>query len=443
MRRKFFLAAGVLGVWALTGGLLTGCGKIKPVPIKKIFTISLGDEVSSNPADYLRASKSILENTTIDVSMVNKEKIGIYKASLEYEGETVYFDIEVADLNSPGIVLKNDDITIEADSVLTIDMVVDSVTDESGVVYGFSDKMTAADKDKTILKELKLSEGEHRAEVIARDEYNNYSVKEIDVHVINTASGRPADSEKKDYSKYMNTSKGRELTDFDEYDDGGLYYGVGNTVDKDNRPQLTYYTKLYGDFRLDFIQPKSKYVWLTFNEVFERGYTEAILDTLKEKKVSAVFFITKDYAQKNPELVRRMIDEGHVLGNYTANCVNVPDLQLNELTNELNELYNYIYQTFGYEMYLFRPPSGYFSERSLAVAQHLGYRIVFWSFAYADWDADDQPAVDEALKNALDRVHQGAIYLLSGSSETNKEMLGELIDGIREKKLDFGVYQNN
>ena len=166
-------------------------------------------------------------------------------------------------------------------------------------------------------------------------------------------------------------------------------------------------------------------------------------DTLKEKNVKAVFFITLSYAKNNPTLVKRMIDEGHVLGNYTANCAKVPELSVKDLTNELDSLYNYVYQTYGYEMYLFRTPSGNFSERALAVAQSKGYRTVFWSFNYVDWNAAAQPDVATSLENAVNKAHGGAIYLLSGSSTTNQQMLPDMIDGIRAKGYEFAVYHKN
>ena len=121
----------------------------------------------------------------------------------------------------------------------------------------------------------------------------------------------------------------------------------------------------------------------------------------------------------------------------------VRELSVKDLTNELDTLYNYVYQTYGYEMYLFRTPSGNFSERALAVAQSKGYRTVFWSFNYVDWNTAAQPDVATSLENALNRAHGGAIYLLSGSSTTNQKMLPDMIDGIRAKGFEFAVYQKN
>ena len=213
------------------------------------------------------------------------------------------------------------------------------------------------------------------------------------------------------------------------------------TDSENNRPQIGYYTNLYDKYRVDFIEPQSSYIWLTFNEIGENGRTVKILDTLKEKGVKAVFFVTLSYVKDNEALVHRMIDEGHVIGNYTASGKEVGDLSLNQLTSELDTLYNYVYETFGYEMYLFRPPSGYFNEQTLAAAQKSGYRTVFWSYAYADWDS--QMTTRQALSKALARAHGGAIYSLSASSSLNQKMLADLIDGIRDKGFEFAFYQKN
>ena len=107
----------------------------------------------------------------------------------------------------------------------------------------------------------------------------------------------------------------------------------------------------------------------------------------------------------------------------------------------MDTLYNYVRDNYGYEMYLFRAPSGCFSEQALALAQSKGYRTVFWSFAYADWDASHQAEQTEALQNALNKLHGGAIYLLSASSTTNRAILGDMIDGIRAKGFEFATYQ--
>ncbi len=424
------------------GLMFTGCGGYTINLISDEVVINVGAELSRDVSDYVRASKELMSEMTLDVSAVNTDMIGRYQATVTHGENVRRFVIEVADIEAPKIELKTDRIYFENGGVLKLEDVVKNVTDISEYEYGFSDDMTKSDKDKKMEQTVSFDAiGEYTAEIIAKDEYGNFSVREIKVSVVDEGKAPDDVPVAVDFSKYMNTEPGEELKDLSEYGTAGVYYGVGNTVDPDtNRPIIDYYTNDYGRFRADFIHPDSKYVWLTFNEIQENGNTPSILDTLSKKEIKAVFFVTLNYVKNNPELVQRMIDEGHVIGNYTANCSNIPDMTSKELTNELDTLYNYVYTAYGYEMYLFRAPSGYFSEQSLAVAQSLGYRTVFWSFAYADWDISNQPELSSSLNNAIEKAHGGAIYQLSAASATNREMLSDMIDGIRARGYEFAEY---
>ena len=443
MKKRIFLGA-LLILFIFI--VFTGCNGMSINLSEDKFVVPVGEPISTDVSDYVRASDEMLALMTLDVSDVNTEVIGNYKAQISYEDEVKTFDIIVTDQTAPDIQLTSSTISIDMATTLKIEDVVKDVWDYSDFEYGFSNDRTLADKNKTITSTMSFgSAGVYTVEILAKDEFNNFSVEEIEVKVANPAHeeiDKPTVTV--DYTEFMNTNEALLMTDLDKYDKTPVSFGVGNIVDENtNRPNLGYYTEKFGEFAVDYIQPESKYIWLTFNEIAEYGRTEFILDTLLEKDVKAVFFITLSYAQNNPELVKRMIDEGHVIGNYTTSCSKVPELSLNDLTNELDTLYNYVYQTYGYEMYLFRTPSGNFSEMALALAQSKGYRTVFWSFNYVDWNINAQPDVTESLNNALNKAHGGAIYLLSGSSSTNQQMLGDLIDGIREKGYDFGVYQKN
>ncbi len=153
---------------------------------------------------------------------------------------------------------------------------------------------------------------------------------------------------------------------------------------------------------------------------------------LKEKNVRAVFFVTYDYAKDNPELVERMIAEGHTVGNHTMSHPSLPDCSDEELREELCRLHDFIKERFGYEMYVMRPPRGEFSERVLSFAKELGYTTVLWSFAYYDWSAEQQPDPRQAFEKITSKTHPGAIYLLHAVSKTNTEILGSVIDNWRE-----------
>ena len=137
-----------------------------------------------------------------------------------------------------------------------------------------------------------------------------------------------------------------------------------------------------------------------------------------------------------------MIDECHVVGNHSVThpAAGLSTLSVEQQINEVKEVNDYVLEHFGYQMYLFRFPTGAFSEQSLAIVQSQGYRSVFWSFAYKDWVVDEQPDVATSLQNALNKVHGGAIYLLHAESTTNATMLADFIDGVRAKGYEFGYY---
>ena len=172
-----------------------------------------------------------------------------------------------------------------------------------------------------------------------------------------------------------------------------------------------------------------KVVYLTFDAGYENGHTAAILDTLKEHGVSAAFFLVGDYLERNPDLVRRMAAEGHIVANHTMNhpdmaAVTDQSAFARELT-EMEELYKEIT---GQELpKYYRPPQGLYSRENLLWAQEMGYRTVFWSLAYADWNNDAQPDPDAAMEKLTSRLHPGAIVLLHATSKTNAEILGQLI----------------
>ena len=217
-------------------------------------------------------------------------------------------------------------------------------------------------------------------------------------------------------------------------------WGQGVQVNSRNQPVSSLdFQKKYASFQADFIGPDEKVIWLTFDEGYENGYTEQILNTLREKKCPAVFFITGQYARENPELIKQMIADGHMIGNHSwaHPAKGMPSLSVEEQTADLEKLHRYVKENYNYEMTLFRYPAGIFSEQSLAVAEKYGYRSLFWSFAYADWDPNQQPDQSQALKKLQDRLHPGSIYLLHAVSAANADILGDFIDYARSEGYEF------
>lgn len=193
----------------------------------------------------------------------------------------------------------------------------------------------------------------------------------------------------------------------------------------------------YGKLGSQFIMSDDKFVCLTFDEGYENGYTPAILDTLKEKSVKAIFFVTYDFVKDNPDLIERMIDEGHIIGNHTYRHYTMDEVSEETATEEIVYLDTFMKENFRYRMKLFRFPKGEFSENTLALANSLGYKSIFWSFAYADWDPDNQTDNETALKTIIDNTHNGEIMLLHAVSATNASILGDVIDKVREQGYEF------
>ncbi|MCL2033999.1 MAG: polysaccharide deacetylase family protein [Oscillospiraceae bacterium] len=215
----------------------------------------------------------------------------------------------------------------------------------------------------------------------------------------------------------------------------------GGPVDELNRPSgpMSYQQK-YGKYNAYYILPDSKKIFLTFDQGYENGYTTRILDILKEKEVKAVFFITYPYAQTEPELIKRMIAEGHTIGNHSTKHRDFTSITLEEAAQDLMQLHDYVLANYGYEMWLFRPPEGSFSEQTLALAQQLGYSTMLWSFAYKDYDVNNQPFALDAIANIMDKAHPGQVCLLHAVSKTNTEILGDVIDQLKARNFTFADY---
>ncbi len=217
-------------------------------------------------------------------------------------------------------------------------------------------------------------------------------------------------------------------------------WGMGVHCDEENRPiDAVNAQKKYEKYNASYLMNDGK-IYLTFDEGYENGYTAKILDALKEKNVKAVFFITMSYAQNEPALVRRMINEGHIVGNHSTKHLSFPDFTIDEAYEDVRALHEYVLEHFDYEMKLFRFPMGESSDRMQALLQEMGYTSLFWSFAYRDWLTDDQPAHDEAFEKITNAAHPGAIYLLHAVSSTNTELLPDIIDDFRAKGYEIALY---
>ena len=184
-------------------------------------------------------------------------------------------------------------------------------------------------------------------------------------------------------------------------------------------------------------------LYLTFDAGYENGCTAQILDVLKAHQVPAAFFLVGNYLERNPELVRRMVDEGHTVGNHTwshpdMSRITDPAAFAQEL-KQVEDLYKEITEQELPKFY--RPPQGIYSEENLRLARELGYKTVFWSLAYVDWNNDAQPTPEEAFSKLLPRTHNGAVVLLHSTSQTNAAILDELLTKWEEKGYRFAALE--
>ena len=181
-------------------------------------------------------------------------------------------------------------------------------------------------------------------------------------------------------------------------------------------------------------------IYLTFDAGYENGCTAKILDVLKEHEAPAAFFLVGNYIEKNADLVRRMVSEGHTVGNHTMHHYDMRKISEKEaFSKELTDLEALYKETTGEELEKFyRPPQGIYSESNLQMAKELGYKTVFWSLAYEDWNNDAQPTKEEAFSKLLPRIHSGAVVLLHSTSQTNAEILDELLTKWEEMGYTFG-----
>ncbi len=204
---------------------------------------------------------------------------------------------------------------------------------------------------------------------------------------------------------------------------------VGNA----GRDQLRAYDAAY------LGNPSQKVLYLTFDAGYENGCTEKILDVLKRQQVPAAFFLVGNYLEKNADLVRRMVEEGHIVGNHTMHHYDMSKLSDKaSFSKELLDLEALYKEVTGREMpKYYRPPQGIYSEENLKMAKELGYKTVFWSLAYVDWNNDAQPSREEAFRKLLPRTHPGAVVLLHSTSRTNAEILEELIEKWKGEGYSF------
>lgn len=217
---------------------------------------------------------------------------------------------------------------------------------------------------------------------------------------------------------------------------GGAKDGKPHSISVDNQARFDQYklSALTWDNKTE-----KKVLYLTFDCGYEyENLTSKMLDTLKEKGVPAAFFCTQDYLEQAPDIVARMIKEGHIVGNHsTTHPSDCSALTREKMAWEILGAHNYLLKNFGYECKYFRFPAGNYNESMLEVAYSMGYRTAFWSLAHADWDPANQPGVEVSYKTVTSRLHPGAVILLHSTSPDNEKILGDFIDYARAQGYEF------
>lgn len=204
---------------------------------------------------------------------------------------------------------------------------------------------------------------------------------------------------------------------------------VGNSSSEELKKNNAFYV---GD-------TNSKIIYLTFDAGFDNGNTEKILDALKKHQVSATFFVVGNFIETHPELVKRMEEEGHIVGNHSFHHPDMTSLSTEEAKKELMDMEEMYKNITGKDMIkVYRPPQGKYDDKTLQMAKEMGYKTFFWSLAYVDWYENDQPTKEEAFDKLLSRIHPGAVVLLHSTSSTNADIMDELLTKWEEMGYTFG-----
>lgn len=226
--------------------------------------------------------------------------------------------------------------------------------------------------------------------------------------------------------------------DFSNLDNTKIGWGLSRGKNHIQPDVGTKNKKIMQDYNGIYMGNNEKpYIYLTFDLGYEAGYTEKILEVLKQNEITATFFITAHYVNSEPDIVQKMIDYNQIIANHTVNHKSMPSCNLETIKSEVMDLHSAISQKFGYEMKYIRPPKGEYSEKTIAYCNSLGYTTVMWSFAYDDWDENKQGREEYGKKKILENLHNGEVMLLHATSKDNANILDEVIKEIKSQGYEF------
>ncbi|SDJ49514.1 delta-lactam-biosynthetic de-N-acetylase [Salimicrobium halophilum] len=218
-------------------------------------------------------------------------------------------------------------------------------------------------------------------------------------------------------------------------------WGYKKSDEKEVAPEFGRYTSLVEPFDALYKgNGENRKIYLTFDNGYEQGYTEEVLQVLRKKDVPATFFLTGHYVKSAPELVKQMNRDGHLIGNHSYSHRDFTTLSKEELKQDVKKLEEEVKKLTSQETMTFlRPPKGTFNERSLEWTREMGYIHAFWSLAFVDWNTDRQKGWEHAYQTLVEQVHPGAVVLLHTVSEDNKDALAPFIDEMRKRGYEFGT----
>lgn len=229
-----------------------------------------------------------------------------------------------------------------------------------------------------------------------------------------------------------------QVSDYDQISNKkyAWWFKRNDTHDKSGASQevdLAKYNACYVDNKTD-----EKVMYLTFDCGYENGFTGQILDTLKKHDAKAIFFVTKTFIRDNVDLTKRMKEEGHLVGNHTCSHPSMPSKSSEEIVKEITDCASYMKEATGFDMDpFFRPPMGEYSERTLKITQDLGYKTIFWSMAYLDYDIKNQPGKEYVVNHFKKYYHNGAVPLIHNVSQSNAQALDDVLTFLGQEGYKF------
>ncbi|WP_127836458.1 delta-lactam-biosynthetic de-N-acetylase [Clostridium prolinivorans] len=243
----------------------------------------------------------------------------------------------------------------------------------------------------------------------------------------------------KELSPKENNFQTSKTNNFNTTEKDWFYKPKKDGTPSEEPPEVLNILKKYSGYYLG--DTSKKEIYLTFDEGYENGYTSKILDVLKENNVKAAFFVTTDYINRNKDLIKRMVNEGHLVCNHSNSHPSMAKVALKgkeKFEEEFTLTEKAFEEVTGTKMpKFFRPPMGKYSELSMHYTQELGYKTIFWSFAYKDWIPEKQPSHEYAKKIIMERTHNGGIFLLHAVSKTNAEILDSVIKEWKSKGFEL------